>query len=176
MSFFGFLKPRQYQNDTVTLVKNVAENAYPLLFQTPSTTDEERQQKFEVLSVFMIVALHAYMCAGAKRKAQQAFDSYFHHLEAALREQGMGDVTVSKTMKKFIAAFNGRITRYHDYIDIQNWDFLYEAFLDNSKISAKSLPKGFKAALQQFYSDLTPRNRSAHGNVPFTKTAKMKGV
>lgn len=174
MTFFGFFKPRQYQNDTVTLVKHVAKDAYPQLFDTPSVTDEDRQHKFEVLSVFMIIALYAHMVTGSKRSAQKAFDSYFHHLEVALREQGMGDVTVSKTMKKFIAAFNGRITRYHDYIERENWDFLFEAFLDNSKIKAKHLPKSFQEAMQKFYAELTPQNGQAkRSSAP---VANMKGA
>jgi cytochrome b pre-mRNA-processing protein 3 len=46
--------------------------------------------------------------------AQEVIDATFEHLDAGLREMGVGDLTVPKRMKKLAEAFSGRSAAYRD--------------------------------------------------------------
>lgn len=52
--------------------------------------------------------------ARAADLAKELADSIFRHLDAALREQGVGDLAVPKRMKSFAESFYGRLTVYED--------------------------------------------------------------
>lgn len=69
---------------------------------------------------FEMVALHGalairrleQLAAPGPELAQELTDSIFRHFEVALREMGVGDMTVPKRMKKLASGFLGRTARY----------------------------------------------------------------
>ncbi len=69
---------------------------------------------------FDMVVLHAFpVFAHLKNQgkpgqqlAQRLFDVMFKHMDYALREMGVGDLSVGKKIKKMAEAFYGRVTSY----------------------------------------------------------------
>ena len=87
---------------------------------------------------FELLALHAGLVlrrlngapAPGPAVAQDLVDAVFAHLEAGLREAGVGDITVPKRMKRLCEAFLGRSAAY-DAALRQGGDALAEAVLRN---------------------------------------------
>jgi cytochrome b pre-mRNA-processing protein 3 len=68
---------------------------------------------------FEVVALHAGLALvrlqeepGAETLTQAFTDKLFRHLDAGLREDGVGDLVVPKRMRKLAGAFYGRLEAY----------------------------------------------------------------
>jgi cytochrome b pre-mRNA-processing protein 3 len=53
----------------------------------------------------------------AAETSQALFDAYTHGLDDALREMGVGDLSVGKKMRKLGEAFFGRVKTYHAAFD-----------------------------------------------------------
>jgi cytochrome b pre-mRNA-processing protein 3 len=72
---------------------------------------------------FDILVLHAWMVLEALRNdgeqdlAQLLVDTLFVRLDEALREQGAGDMGMSRRIKKMAAAFYGRLAAYAEARD-----------------------------------------------------------
>lgn len=50
----------------------------------------------------------------AKEASQAMFDAYLHGLDDALRDEGVGDLSVGKKMRKLGEAFYGRVKSYEE--------------------------------------------------------------
>ncbi len=74
-------------------------------------TVEGRFEALTLLATLVLRQLNA-MAAPAPDMAQDLADVVFSHLDATLRERGVGDVTVPKRMKTFAEAFLGRAAAY----------------------------------------------------------------
>lgn len=67
---------------------------------------------------FEMVALHGFMIwdrlqeAGEYAQAQALFDHMFKDMELALREMGVGDLSVPRHMKRLMTGFKGRALAY----------------------------------------------------------------
>ena len=70
--------------------------------------------RFELLALHAGLVLRRFNAAEAPGPAvaQDLVDTVFAHLEADLREAGVGDITVPKRMKKLCEAFLGRAAAY----------------------------------------------------------------
>ncbi len=70
--------------------------------------------RFEMLALHAGLVLRRFNAAEAPGPAvaQDFVDTVFAHLDADLREAGVGDVTVPKRMKKLCEAFLGRSAAY----------------------------------------------------------------
>ena len=66
--------------------------------------------RFEIYSLHVILLLDRFAAAGppAKAASQALFDTYVKALDNALREMGVGDLSVGKKMRKLGEAFYGR--------------------------------------------------------------------
>jgi cytochrome b pre-mRNA-processing protein 3 len=75
-------------------------------FAVPDTVEG----RFELYSLHVIVLLHRLKGQGpqAAETAQALFDTYVSQLDHALREIGVGDLSVAKKMRKLGEAFYGR--------------------------------------------------------------------
>ena len=67
--------------------------------------------RFEVYSLHVILLLNRFAAAGppASAASQALFDTYVKALDNALREMGVGDLSVGKKMRKLGEAFFGRV-------------------------------------------------------------------
>jgi cytochrome b pre-mRNA-processing protein 3 len=70
--------------------------------------------RFELYSLHIILLLHRLKDRGeeAAEASQALFDTYISALDAALREQGVGDLSMSKSMRRLGEAFYGRVRSY----------------------------------------------------------------
>jgi len=84
-------------------------------YATPDTVEGRFEQ----------VALHVYLIMrrlkgdepGARQVNQKLFDAMFQNIDAALRELGVGDLSVGKKIRKLAENFFGRIAAYEDALD-----------------------------------------------------------
>ena len=70
--------------------------------------------RFEVYSLHVILLLNRLKGRGeeAAEAAQALFDAYVGALDDALREQGVGDLSMGKKMRRLGEAFYGRVKSY----------------------------------------------------------------
>jgi cytochrome b pre-mRNA-processing protein 3 len=70
--------------------------------------------RFEVYSLHVVLLLDRLQAEGqpAAETAQALFDAYVKSLDDALREMGVGDLSVGKKMRKLGEAFFGRVKSY----------------------------------------------------------------
>ena len=70
--------------------------------------------RFEVYSLHVILLLNRLKGRGeqAAETAQALFDAYVGSLDDALREQGVGDLSMGKKMRRLGEAFYGRVKSY----------------------------------------------------------------
>ncbi|HEX4079004.1 MAG TPA: ubiquinol-cytochrome C chaperone family protein [Rhizomicrobium sp.] len=77
-------------------------------FGVPDTFDG----RFDLLVLHAWLALERLQAEGERELAQSFVDALFVRLDDALREQGAGDIGMSRRMKKMAGAFYGRLEAY----------------------------------------------------------------
>ena len=72
--------------------------------------------RFELYTLHVVLLLHRLKGGGpgAAEAAQALFDAYLQSLDGALRELGVGDLSVGKKMRRLGEAFYGRAKNYDD--------------------------------------------------------------
>jgi cytochrome b pre-mRNA-processing protein 3 len=82
--------------------------------------------RFELYSLHVVLLLHRLKGEGAAAAdaAQALFDAYVGALDNALREMGVGDLTVPKNMRRLGGAFYGRATQYDPILANRDRDAL----------------------------------------------------
>lgn len=81
-------------------------------FGAPDTVEG----RFESLTLHVILLIEALRGRGqaARASSQALFDAYVSDLDGALREMGVGDLTVGKRMRALGDAFYGRAASYRE--------------------------------------------------------------
>ena len=76
--------------------------------------------RFELYSLHVILLLRRLKRGGegSGETAQVLFDTFVSSLDDALREQGVGDLSVAKKMRKLGEAFYGRVKSYDEAFDL----------------------------------------------------------
>jgi cytochrome b pre-mRNA-processing protein 3 len=90
------------------------ERARQPLFYTEFGVSDTVEGRFELYSLHVILLLHRLKGEGAQaaETAQALFDIFIGQLDHALREIGVGDLSVAKKMRKLGEAFYGRAKSY----------------------------------------------------------------
>jgi cytochrome b pre-mRNA-processing protein 3 len=72
--------------------------------------------RFELLTLHVILLVEALRNRGEELRgsSQAMFDAYVSDLDGALREMGVGDLTVGKRMRALGGAFYGRAAAYRE--------------------------------------------------------------
>lgn len=88
----------------------VAQARSPALY-TEMLVPDTHEGRFEIytLHVYLVLARLKDQGPQAKETAQACFDAYVQSLDDALRDIGVGDLSVGKKMRKLGEAFYGRI-------------------------------------------------------------------
>ena len=75
--------------------------------------------RFEILTIHVYLVLRRLKAAGEaeRERAQALLDIVFQNLDDALREMGVGDLSVGKKMRRMAEAFYGRIAAYGPALD-----------------------------------------------------------
>jgi cytochrome b pre-mRNA-processing protein 3 len=89
--------------------------------------------RFEMVALFMILALRRLSGAGAEAQAmaQSVTDLFFRETDRALRDLGIGDARVPRRMKDMAGMFYGRAKAYGDAIGSGDADALAAALSRN---------------------------------------------
>jgi cytochrome b pre-mRNA-processing protein 3 len=85
----------------------------PALYRDAGVPDTH-EGRFELYTLHVVLLLHRLKGQGprAAEVAQAMFDTYVRSLDDALREMGVGDLSVGKKMRKLGEAFYGRVKNY----------------------------------------------------------------
>jgi len=115
------LKPRPSDAVGRALYARTVTQARDVRLFTDYGVKDEIGARFEVLTVHVLMLIGVLQADPAdeqrKETAQALFDAFLLALDNTLREQGVGDLTVPKKMKKLTETVNARL---HAWIDI--WD------------------------------------------------------
>lgn len=109
-------KPRSAERAGRTLYLRVVDQARePALYEKLGAPDTV-EGRFELYSLHVYLLLERLKDQGpaAAETAQGLFDTYVKSLDDALREMGVGDLSVGKKMRKLGEAFYGRVKSYED--------------------------------------------------------------
>jgi cytochrome b pre-mRNA-processing protein 3 len=88
-------------------------------FYTALGVPDTVEGRFELYSLHVVLLLHRFKGSGsqAANTSQALFDVYVSALDNALREMGVGDLSVAKKMRKLGEAFYGRAKAYDAALD-----------------------------------------------------------
>lgn len=107
-------RPRPAQAMGRTLYAQVVEQARtPALYEALACPDTI-EGRFELYTLHLMLLLERLRAAnsGGAEISQALFDAYLKGLDAALREMGVGDLSVGKKMRRLGEAFYGRGKSY----------------------------------------------------------------
>lgn len=96
------------------LFEAVARQARQPAFYAALGAPDTVEGRFELYSLHVVLLLHRLKGQGrdATSIAQALFDAYVQSLDDALREMGVGDLSVGKKMRRIGEAFYGRVKNY----------------------------------------------------------------
>lgn len=107
----------------------------PVLFG-PGRAPDTLEGRFEVMALHAGLALRRLSAAPEAAPLAQAFtDTLFRHFDAGLREDGVGDTTVPKRMRKMAGDFYGRVGAYGAAITADDAPALTAALVRNIGVS-----------------------------------------
>ena len=106
----SLFRPRQSKAAASRLYAAVVAQARAPAFYTDLGAPDTIEGRFELYSLHVILLLHRMRGAGpnAADAAQALFDTYVSALDNALRETGVGDLSVPRRMRRLGEAFYGR--------------------------------------------------------------------
>ena len=106
----SLFRPRQSKAAASRLYAAVVAQARAPAFYADLGAPDTIEGRFELYSLHVILLLHRLRGAGpgAAEAAQALFDTYISALDNALRETGVGDLSVPRRMRRLGEAFYGR--------------------------------------------------------------------
>ncbi len=104
----------------------------PALFRQGGIPDTV-EGRFESLSLHAVILVRRLQAlpAPADDVAQDFVDAFFRHLDIALRELGVGDLSVGKRIKSLAKSFYGRVEAYGPALDAGDVPAFVEALARN---------------------------------------------
>jgi cytochrome b pre-mRNA-processing protein 3 len=101
------------------LYDSAAAQARQPAFYAAMGAPDSVEGRFELYTLHVALLLRRLKGQGpqAAETAQGAFDAYVKSLDHALREMGVGDLSVGKKMRKLGEAFYGRVKNYDEAFD-----------------------------------------------------------
>jgi len=107
-------RPKAAQASGRALYAAVVEQARSPALYADLGAPDTIEGRFEVYSLHVVLLLDRLRGQGGQSAdiAQALFDTYVHALDDALREMGVGDLSVGKKMRKLGEAFYGRARSY----------------------------------------------------------------
>lgn len=113
-----FMRPRPAVTAGQALYAQAVTQSRSPIFYTDYGVKDEIGDRFELLVLHVLIILNALKTPAAeqteqrKETAQALFDALLLALDDTLREQGVGDLTVPKKMKKLSETVNARLHRW----------------------------------------------------------------
>lgn len=129
----GLFRPRPARTAGERLYAASVDQARRPEFYTVLGVADEIDARFELYTLHVVLLLERLKGQGeqASEAAQALFDVYVKALDGALREMGVGDLTVPKKMRKLGESFYGRVKAYDDAFASEEPGALTEALALN---------------------------------------------
>ena len=107
-------RPRAAVEAGRRLYASAAAQARQPAFYASAGAPDTPTGRFELYTLHVVLLLHRLKGGGARaaETGQALFDAYCRSLDGALRELGVGDLSVGKKMRKLGEAFYGRAKSY----------------------------------------------------------------
>lgn len=110
--------------------KIVAQARHPRLYSelgVPDTLDG----RFDMIVLHAFLVMHRLKAGEAHDLSQRLFDAMFADMDRALREMGVGDLSVPGKVKKMASAFCGRVQAYDAAVEAGSEERLKAVLLRN---------------------------------------------
>lgn len=133
---FGLWKRRKDMTP-FTMYQSVMDQARQPAFYAVWGVPDTIEGRFDMLIAHAVLALRRLKAVDAARaeeaadRSQSLTDVLFKDLDRALRETGVGDVSVPKKMNKLASAFFGRGKSYGEALDADDREALADALARN---------------------------------------------
>ncbi len=143
---FGLFESR-FADDTFALYRSIVTEARRPEFYTACGVPDTVTGRFDMVVLMVAVVLHRLRLepasetpapkrrrgapATAPERAQELVDLFFQEMDSALREMGVGDMSMPKRMKKLAHAWNGRTQVYDRALDDGDLEALVAAVSRN---------------------------------------------
>jgi len=110
----------------------VAQARHPQFYETHAVPDT-LDGRFDMIVLHAFLVMHRLKGQGeaAEALSQEIFDEMFLEMDRALREMGVGDLSVPKRIKKMAKAFYGRAEAYEAALGEKGDDALKQALARN---------------------------------------------
>lgn len=120
-------------------------------FYGAGRTPDTFEGRFEVVTLIAALVLRRLAGRGeqAGRTSQAMFDTLFRSFDQALRDVGVGDLSVGKRIRKMAEAFYGRAGAYRAALDNEDAEALVEA-LSRNLLAGVEAEEGFAETLVAF--------------------------
>ena len=111
---FGFFRRKNQDNQVAALYASLVERSRNPSFYLFGNIDDTFDGRFELLSLHVHLVLRALRSRGLGREepGQLLFDTFFQYMDQGLRESGVGDMGISKKIRRMAEAFYGRAAAY----------------------------------------------------------------
>ena len=122
------------------LYASASEQARQPAFYAVMGAPDTVEGRFEVYTLHVALTLRRLKGQGpqAAETAQAVFDTYLKGLDDALREMGVGDLSVGKKMRKLGEAFYGRVKHYDEAFGALPDRALLEAMIGRTVLAGQA--------------------------------------
>jgi len=127
-----------------------AEQARLPVFYAEYGVPDNMDGRFEMVTLHVSLFIRALYAAGQKKDAQSVFDITFKITDKAIREMGIGDLSVPKHMKRMMKGFKGRGMAYTQALNEGKRKVLEEAVRRNVYGTLKKTRKAHVAAMADY--------------------------
>ena len=134
MAFFGLFGRRRKNRDVIErLYKAVVEQSRAVTFYQTIGVPDTLEGRFELLTLHMTLVSRRLksLPSPGPDMSQDLVDLTFAQFEAALREIGVGDISIPKRMKVMASAYLGRASAYDEALRKNDSGLLAEALARN---------------------------------------------
>ncbi|AWZ00755.1 ubiquinol-cytochrome C chaperone [Rhodobiaceae bacterium] len=129
------------------LYRNLVDQARSPQFYLNVGVPDTLDGRFDMIVLHMVVVIERLSVIGAPAKelSQKLFDVMFDDMDQALREIGVGDLSVGKKVKTMARAFYGRLGAYDDAFQNGTDEALQAALKRNVFREAEIAPERLEA-------------------------------
>ncbi len=116
MFWKSWFKGSSADDSAYLLYRNLVDQARSPQFYLNVGVPDTLDGRFDMIVLHMVVVIERLSAIGAPAKAlsQKLFDVMFDDMDQALREIGVGDLSVGKKVKTMARAFYGRLGAYDE--------------------------------------------------------------
>lgn len=147
MFWKSWFRASSADDSSFLLYRNLVDQARSPQFYLNVGVPDTLDGRFDMIVLHMVVVMERLSAIGAPAKelSQKLFDVMFDDMDQALREIGVGDLSVGKKVKTMARAFYGRLGAYDDAFKDGSDEALIAALKRNVFREAEVAPERLEA-------------------------------